>query len=219
MSADPNTSIRVGGVSIAYGDNGELLTKATSAVNVYATTAAIVAIALSDTARVDGNQVESVSDYSKWTYEAASTAAADAWHLVPTVQASSAGVWVRRSATLLELSSTAATLGSNLLGDSGTGHWKTAAVQTTTFTAAIDTLYYLALTSAAVINLPALDTYVEGRRVGFVNNGTTAGVLTAVTAGGDAIGGASAATAAGPSAGTMKTYVACKALNRWVAWA
>jgi hypothetical protein len=96
----------------------------------------------------------------------------------------------------------------------------TAAQQTTTFTAALDVLYQLALTSAAVINLPALSG-TEIHKVHFFNPSGSAAVITPNTGTPDLIavsGGTTGATAAGPTAGKMQTWVGMAAVNRWVVW-
>lgn len=94
--------------------------------------------------------------------------------------------------------------------------WATAATQTGTFTAALNTMYNLAVANTAAVNLPAITASNDAQKVGFVNVGSTAAVLT--PNGTQGIGGtaASSATAAGPVAGRQITYIANAALSRWL---
>ncbi len=92
----------------------------------------------------------------------------------------------------------------------------TAATKTTTFSAAIDTIYNLSVTSAVVVDLPAISASNAGHAIGFVNIATSVAVLT--PNGTQGIGGsaASSATAAGATAGGLRIYIANAALSRWL---
>lgn len=217
MTFDPNTGLNIAGHKTAYTSDGAAVTSPANPTTVYANSAAIVAVATTDAARVDGTTIEKIDDYSKWTYEAASTASADAWHIIPTTQAGSVGAWVRRNPSLADLNSVVAGLGPDLLGDRGTGRYLTAATRTASFNVTLDVLEIVnATNTAATATLPAISATNDGHKASIFNAGTTAAVFT--PASGDCCGGtaASNATVAGPAAGVMKTLVANLATRRWI---